>query len=443
MKPKLQLLEEFSKVSRGARNDFQGKPELVRQYRMAFEQHREMLLSDDIDILERGSRLFLNFLLLAENESYWETIMSLNILDQIFLLFGTNDTPLICEICVSILAELQYWRPISMNDDLAAKICDRCIELFSWGDPELDKSVLIFIQNLCSDYPRFSNLFLERGLFIEYYNFFLIDMKHRKSFLEQLGATTMAVLRNPFDEVHFSQVVPLLRQWMKYPYNVSIRQALDIIQMLCAKGISFPFQHDDVSLFEVWSASKDREIVVAAMKTLTCLKDDEFVERCLTETFLDNLAIQVFNGRKDDIVGYIYKFMMYIFPFTRPISSDLIVIVTCVSISRGRFCCKYYGLKFFRACCTGNDRFALEMCDIGICSLAAKPLTMLGESKIGSIAADVLMLVGAACERHGVDIANSFGYELVLDALAEVDRSNLTSDDEAKLHEIERYCHVI
>ena len=438
-----EILEDFMKTSRGTTMEFTGKKELMGRYRAAFEENARLLASEDVDDLDRGTKLFLNYLLLAEDEGVWHVLMEMNVIQRFIELFMTHDTPLVCEACVSVLAELQYWKALPMNDDLASAIVARCIEFFDWGDQELNFSVLVFIQNLCADYPRFSNMFLDQALFVEYYHFFMIEMKRPQKFLEQLGVTSLAVVRNPFNPDNVGQVVCLVNQWLRYPYNVSIRYALKIVQVLTVRGFQFPFQEDDFQLFEGYSASRDKMLLVDTLKTLTCLKNDEFVERCLTDCFLDNLAIQIFQGRKDDVVVFIFKFMRYILPFTRPISSDLIVVVTCVSITKGRYDCVYYGLKFFRACCYGNDRFTLDLCNIGVCSLAAPSLTSLGQSKVGSVAADLLVLVGAACQKHSVDITAAFGYDHVIEALGDIDAASLTRDEAAKLHDIEVYFNIL
>ena len=437
------LLEDFLKTSRGTSAEFTGKKELMARYQAAFEENARLLASEEIDDLDRGIRLFLDYLLLAEDEGAWHVLMEMNVIQRFIELFMTHDTPLVCEACVSVLAELQYWKALPMNDDLASAIVARCIEFFDWGDQELNFSVLVFIQNLCADYPRFSNMFLDQALFVEYYHFFMIDMKRPEKFLDQLGVTSLAVVRNPFNPENVGQVVCLVNQWLKYPYNVSIRYALKIVQLLSVRGFQFPFKEDDFQLFEGYSASRDKNLLVDTLKTLTCLKNDEFVERCLTDCFLDNLAIQIYQGRKDDIVVYIFKFMKYILPFTRPIGSDLIVVVTCVSISKGRYSCMYYGLKFFRDCCYGNDKFTVDLCNIGVCSLAAPSLSSLGQSKIGSVAADLLVLIGAAFQKHGLDITAAFGYDQVIEAVGDIEAETLTRDDAAKLHDIEVYFNML
>ena len=103
----------------------------------------------------------------------------------------------------------------------------------------------------------------------------------------------------------------------------------------------------------------------------------------------------------------------------------------------------YYGLKFFRDCCYGNDKFTVDLCNIGVCSLAAPSLSSLGQSKIGSVAADLLVLIGAAFQKHGLDITAAFGYDQVIEAVGDIEAETLTRDDAAKLHDIEVYFNML
>lgn len=436
------LFEEEGKRSNAILARVEGAMRLRSLYMEHLSAHAALMMDSDRDKIEQGTRLIANFMLLAKDDDAWRDVMNLNIFPRVVELFVEYEDRVIVENCAMIIGELEYWKTLPFNPTMGESVATKCIKCFSQKSQSLNEAVLLLIRNVCADYPQIAHMLLDQLVFIEMNDLLKFDTDNIEQFFAYMAQAGFSIINSRFDPSHLLQVTTFVKQLLHYSFVETIEVGLRAIQALGRNGLAFPFELEDVRRFEDFAASRSPAVVVEALRTLRGVRDAMFMEYVLTRDFLNNLSIMMWKrGRNGMLTGYILKFMKYIIPWRRPKAEDLVVVITCIKISKGRYTDVYYGLKFLLACCEGNDQFVLDIGESGggICSLIAAPFTQLGQDKIGRIACDLLLMLGEACEKVGADMAGAPGCEMVGEALQEIERDDLSRELTVKLEQVERY----
>jgi hypothetical protein len=354
-------------------------------------------------------------------------LVELGIVDRIFDLFFTANSPEIVGHCATIIAEMSYWITLPVSEECGVRLVERCSECFDLEIESLNESLFHIAGHFCADYPPLGNHVLARGFLTDCFKALIITVNEIEAVVRNISWLAWIVAKTPFEAEYLPEIVEFVVLLLKYRFIDSRVYGLKILQELLRREPPIDLPPSILKRFLQFSADEPR-VVREMMLTVKEIKNDEVFESLLTDDFLNNLSLQLYY-HMDEVGAEVLKFMRFILPITRPIIDDLIIVFTYRALGSGTYRVIHQALKFLNALCDGHPTFALDLAAAGVCALVMPVLTNHSDETPAVRAFALLLAVASACELEGIDIASVPGRDDAAIALGQIPLEALPDDE--------------